>query len=335
MNLSVIVATFNRAHRLPHLFRALDTQVLPDGVTWEIIIVDNNSSDGTRSAVEAISETMRVPVTYLFEPRQGKSFALNTGIAHANGDLIAFTDDDTLPAPDWMAAIVRAMREWGADVVGGRILPKWGRPVPQWLKGNRDLYGCLALMDVETVGRLTTAGGRPGIWGCNMAVRRELFDRIGNFDTRRGPRGKKLYRTGEETDLIRRALAVEGVVVYDSRLIVWHEIGPERMRRSYFRRFYFQRSEGEALLRPLPKSRVLLGAPVYFYRHVLETLVSWIRPVICDGAKRFERELDFFEALGSLWGHWLAHFKHNTTGASAGDHKTRRDGSHNLATGVW
>lgn len=309
VRLTVVVATFNRARLVAQLLEALDAQVVPDGMAWDVVVVDNNSTDATRSTVEASRDTMRVPVTYLFEPRQGKSFALNTGIEHAKGDIIAFTDDDVIPAADWIATVVRSMREWQADIIGGRILPKWGGTVPPWLKKNGEFHARLALLEHVTAKRLTSPHGVPGVWGANMAVARDLFDRIGRFDIRLGPMGTKLYRSGEELDLVRRALSEGRTVVYDPRLVVWHQIGPDRLRRSYFRRYYFQRAEGEALVKDRRSRFTVFGAAPYHYRHAILSLAGWIGTVCCSRRDAFERELALFAAAGRLWGHWLAYFK--------------------------
>ncbi len=94
MNLSVILCTYNRATLLEKALRSLEQIRQPAGLAWELVLVDNNSSDDTKAVVDAAIRRGTLPCRYVFEPRQGKSNALNTGIAQAKADVLAFTDDD-------------------------------------------------------------------------------------------------------------------------------------------------------------------------------------------------------------------------------------------------
>lgn len=236
-DLSVVIATYNRAHFLQQALRALESQQVPDSLRWEVVVVDNNSRDSTRQVVDTFSKASPVSVQYVFEPRQGQSHARNRGIQESRGAVIAFTDDDVLPAPNWVAGIPAACDRWKADGVGGRILPQWDASPPQWLSQSRDLLTRLALMDSEENRLLTfPMQGWPQVWGANMAFRRDLFEKVGTFDPDRGMVGTKLFR-GEEVDLINRALESGLKVAYDARLTVFHRIGRDRIRRAYFYKF--------------------------------------------------------------------------------------------------
>src|ERR1700682_4126309 len=99
---TVLVCTHNRA---PHLRQTLEAMLAMNAVPdcdVEITVVDNTSTDNTPAVVAEPARDSRIPVTYLHEPRQGKSFALNRGLAEARGDIVALTDDDVLPAADWL-----------------------------------------------------------------------------------------------------------------------------------------------------------------------------------------------------------------------------------------
>src|SRR4030095_5906640 len=232
MDVSVVVCTYNRAPSLGLTLRSLDVQVTPPDLTWELVVVDNNSAAATRSVVDAFAAAARVRVRYLFESRQGLSHARNTGIAHARGAIVAFTDDDVRPGPDWVAGVTTALRETGADIIGGRILPAWDHPPPPWLISRPFLRGPLAIMEHPMPGAVMEATGIPNVWGANMAFRREVFDRAGLFDPRLGVAGRKLYR-GEEVELVRRALAAGCRAAYDPRVVVWHRIAAGRISRRY------------------------------------------------------------------------------------------------------
>jgi hypothetical protein len=115
--------------------------------------------------------------------------------------------------------------------------------------------------------------------------------------------GGKLYR-GDEVELINRALGHGFRVAYDPALTVFHRIGPDRMRRAYFRRMAIDREEGEVLVEGAPKGVYLFGAPRWQYRRVARELARWVGRTALGRPNRFECELDLLGELGRLWGHW-------------------------------
>src|SRR5262249_39831024 len=123
IQVSVVIGTFNRADLLGGTLRALVAQEGVESLRWEIVVVDNNSRDATPQVVAEVSTMTAIPVRYVFEPLQGLSRARNRGVLAARGAIIAFTDDDVIPAPDWIVQIGAAMDRWNAHGVGGRILP--------------------------------------------------------------------------------------------------------------------------------------------------------------------------------------------------------------------
>src|SRR6476661_3558101 len=125
MQVSVVVATYDRARLLGATLEALAAQRVPAGLDWEIVVVDNASRDGTAELIRWFAKGSPVPVRAAFEARQGVSHARNRGIAEARGAILAFTDDDVTPAKDWVAEISASMDRWKAQGVGGRILPQW------------------------------------------------------------------------------------------------------------------------------------------------------------------------------------------------------------------
>ena len=91
----------------------MESLVIPATITWELIVVDNNSDDDTRNTIEAFKRKSGLPIEYLLEKNQGKSFALNAGIKAAEGDIVAFTDDDCIVDNSWLATVVK---EFQSDV---------------------------------------------------------------------------------------------------------------------------------------------------------------------------------------------------------------------------
>src|SRR5215470_5520654 len=106
---SVVIATYNRAESLSRTLRSLAAMDEVGGVTWEVIVADNNSNDHTAEVAAEFARESGLDVQYVFEGRQGKSFALNAGIRCARGKVLAFTDDDTEVGQGWIKAVCRAL----------------------------------------------------------------------------------------------------------------------------------------------------------------------------------------------------------------------------------
>ena len=303
MQISVVIATYNRASLLEGALAALASQEVPRSLLWEIVVIDNNSSDSTAGVVDAFSQTVSIPVRYALEPRQGLSWARNRGVQEARGSILAFSDDDVCPAPDWVAQIAAAMDRWNAHGVGGRILPLWETSPPRWLTGNWRLMRRLSIMEFEGSRPLALPLDRqPQIWGANMAFRRELFDRVGGFDPRRGMAGPRLFR-GEESDLIDRALELGLKIVYDGALTVYHRIGSDRTRKAYFRRLAFDSAHGDARATPAVGGRSFLGAPLSSYATAVTSFCKWMVAALFRRPGAFDRELRWFESMGTLTGY--------------------------------
>ena len=124
LDISVVVPTHNRVAGLSRLLDRLADQDA-DGIRSEVVVVDNNSTDDTRAVVErAIARDAGRRLRYVFEPRQGVSYARNTGIERTTAPLIAFLDDDGIPGPDWVRGMKRAFEQHSeADCIGGRVEP--------------------------------------------------------------------------------------------------------------------------------------------------------------------------------------------------------------------
>ena len=300
-DVSIVVCTYNRASSLRRTLAALTAQITPPDLIWELVIVDNNSTDTTRQVVQAFVDIAPIRVRSLFVPEQGLSHARNAGLAHADGAIVGFTDDDVQPGPLWVAQIAAVLDERRADIVGGRILPMWVRPPPPGIERIPSFEGALAIMRHPTPAEIVDARGNPTAWGANMAFRRAVFDRVGVFDTRRGLIGRKLYR-GEETELIQRALAAGYRAVYDPRLVVWHHIARERVTVRYLSRLHFQRAEGDALVHPRAERGRLLRRSLSGYSSVPWRTARWIAGVLRRRPDTLERWLECCAASGFLWG---------------------------------
>jgi glycosyltransferase involved in cell wall biosynthesis len=262
MDASVVVCTYNRCESLADTLAAIARLEVPQGFEWELIVVDNNSRDATRQTVERFLAAHRaIRGRYLFEAQQGLSHARNLGISAARGDHLVFTDDDVLPAPDWLATLVDAVRRNDCAAAGGYIEPLWLAEPPAWL--TERFYGFLALrVDHDGPKQAHEPDEMP--FGANLAFRRSVFGEIGLFDPMLGRKGNVLAG-GEEIDVLMRIVQRGGRVMYFPQAKVRHKVEAFRLTKRYFRRWRHQCSLNEAASWPQATGRQLRGVPLYLF----------------------------------------------------------------------
>lgn len=184
MDISVIICTYNRASGLLQTLQSIGQMDNPQGICWELIVVDNNSSDGTQNVIQEFAYDADIDVKNIFEGTQGLSYARNAGLGQARGKLIAFTDDDVIVDRQWLVNICKAFASSDAWCIGGKILPIWSVPKPKWL--SKRIHYALALLDYgDEVKKMT----KPNLWGANLSFRAAVFDSYGMFDTSLGRKG--------------------------------------------------------------------------------------------------------------------------------------------------
>lgn len=304
MFISIVIATRNRSVLLGRTLDALARQDWPRE-RFEVVIADNGSTDGTADVVHARAGLL--PARYLFEAERGKSFAVNAALRVTRGDLIAFTDDDVVPEPEWLAGLARAVEETGADFVAGRILPLWETAPPAWM--SPALYGVLAVPDNGSV-RLPIAGtGTSHVMpiGANMAVSAAVIARLGGLRTNLG-KLEGSFRTGEDHEFFLRLLDAGCRGIYEPSALVRHLVPALRLHRGYFRRWLYQNGRDverveRAHARPCP---LLLAIPRYLWRQLLSDAVS-IVPAALTGhrAQRFASMLRVIWFAGYLRESWF------------------------------
>lgn len=170
MKISLIICTRNRAEQLRRCLASVER--LTCRHAWELIIVDNGSSDGTAALVRAFRDRVKVDLKLVNEPTPGLGRARNAGIAQATGDILAFTDDDCYPEPDFLEQIVKVFEDPAISYMGGRILLYEATDAPFAIRTdtNRTTIPPSSFIPAGL------------IQGANMAVRRSLIETIGGFD---------------------------------------------------------------------------------------------------------------------------------------------------------
>jgi glycosyltransferase involved in cell wall biosynthesis len=253
--LTLAICTWNRAARL----RRLLTSVLaaaPPSVPWEVLVVDNNSTDATRVVASKLAGPL--PLRYVFEGVQGSSAARNRGLEEARGDLVVFIDDDVTIAPDFLTTYENASSAHpDAAFFGGTIRVCFEQPEPAWVRF--DPMSFVSMFGQLHVPRTVTAiGARKVPYGANFAVRRsrvgaERFD----LDLALGVKGKERIN-GEETLFLTRLLGAGLVGRWLPDAVVQHWIPPELATPRHLWRYFVamgrlqarQRGCGDASVAP-------------------------------------------------------------------------------------
>jgi glycosyltransferase involved in cell wall biosynthesis len=295
LDISVVIPTFNRAVGLEPLLRRLLDQNAT-GIQYEILVVDNNSTDETKAVVaKLIAQDGTGRLRYAFEGRQGVSYARNTGIELTTAPIIAFLDDDGIPGREW----VRSMKEAfdahpEADCIGGRVRADWTEPPPPWFAAAH--AGPVALQDRPEPAYLNARNASACLLTANLGFRREVFARIGGFSPR--------YRRNQDRELEMRMWRASMQGLYVPAMAVVVTVPRSRLTRKYHRRWQATTGHYHALMRfrdtvdgngvmvdETPNARRIFGTPLFMYRSFLSHAVGWVSALVrLQAADRFYHE---------------------------------------------
>lgn len=263
MNISVIICTYNRAESLRRTLETCCDLVIPAGVQWELLVVDNNSKDHTKQVCESLAG--KLPLRYLFENRQGKSYALNTAVANTQGKLLLFTDDDVDIDPGWLAAFWNlSCRKSGCSLLGGHTRPRWEGTPPRWVQMHSPTLLRRVMMDGSRSQPLTEQAWS-SFAGCNMALRKSVFATGITYRTDLGPTAETPVRS-EEADLNARLMNMGFKGYFTPQAIVYHRTNASRTTEAYVRNWFLGQGIAEVRLGEVPMVHLWFGAPRYYWR---------------------------------------------------------------------
>ena len=309
---SVLICTYNRADLLARTLDSLAATSAPgiggsgkdgsDALSWEVVVVDNNSTDATADVVRTRMDGYPCALRLVREPRQGKSFALNTGIDACARSIIVFTDDDVWIPPGWLAAGVGPLlaRE-DIDYTGGPVFPMWEQEPPAWIAGDPGLlWGPIALVDYGREPFIFEDRCRVAM-GVNMAVRKSLIDRVGGFHPALERKGASLMGQGQAEFFFRtRAAGARGL--YVPEMWLKHHVPGTRLTRQYYRGWWYYKGIARAQMQDLhpvselgldvPATPHLAGLPRFMWGTALRDLTGWLRSLAgTNTVRRAEHEM--------------------------------------------
>jgi glycosyltransferase involved in cell wall biosynthesis len=286
---SVVICTRNRAVSLRRTLASIEQAARPN-VEWELVIVDNGSTDETADVVTSFED--RLPIRRVFEPTPGLSIARNTGGAESKGDYILWTDDDVSVRATWLQAFSNAFSANPDTVIfGGRVLPQYEEPKIEWFVQAEDkLRSLLACRDFS--GPVSLDRMPFGACYAVRAAEQKSFPYDPNLGVAPGRR-----TGGEETAVLEAILrtGAKGVWVHDG--VVDHIIPLERQSISYIMRYY--RSQGRLYPEQNLSGRMVAGAPMWLWRDTARNYLRY-RSNRALGREWVSHLVNFARRLGNL-----------------------------------
>jgi glucosyl-dolichyl phosphate glucuronosyltransferase len=234
---TVIIPTCNRANFLKDALESLSFQNFQSN-DYEIIVVDNNSTDNTHEVVLQAKKKSLVTIYYVYEPKEGLHHARHKGADEANGSVLVYIDDDITVPADWLGNHVRHFKDDSVACVGGRVLPKWEGIPPPWMPFlHPGSWGLLDMGDVVRELKFPEI-----ICGGNLSIRADVLKAIGGFhpDGFKDP-DRMIWRGDGEVGMQRNIYQTKKKIIYDPDAFLYHRIPTSRLIPDYF----FQRSWNE------------------------------------------------------------------------------------------
>jgi glycosyltransferase involved in cell wall biosynthesis len=291
MDFTVILCTYNRAANLPGCIAHLAAQEGTENLDWEVLVVDNNSTDETAEIVQRLAQDSPIRIRYAFEPAQGLSNARNCGIRESDATHLIFIDDDIHAAPRWLSAYADIFSTKDCDAAGGRILVESPKPIPAWIRP--EMMGFLGQLDYGEA-PLALDGRNRHPFGGNMAFHRRALALVGDFDPDLGRKGEgaspdELFK-GEETEYFRQLAIRGGSIWYAPNAVVKHLILPYQLKRRFFLTIHYNQGYQSAALERPRKGRKFLGVPLFLYAQTLRALGRYVWRTLASGPNHSMRQ---------------------------------------------
>jgi glucosyl-dolichyl phosphate glucuronosyltransferase len=296
MCVTLILCTYNRSESLARALKSVAVSQMPESLAWEVLVVDNNSSDGTRGVIEGFCSEHPGRFRYLLEQKQGLSHARNAGIREARGHILAFTDDDVIVEPAWLQNLTAALKDGEWVGAGGRVLPDPGFSCPEWMSPE-ERYG-LGPLSIFDMGLESAKLAEPP-FGASMAFRKEIFEKYGGFRTDLG-RSPGSLMSNEDTEFGSRLLEAGERLRYEPSALLYHVIPQDRIKKDYFLRWWFNKARSDLRQMGGPNSAEwrIAGIPVLLFPRLGVSAVRWI--VAIGPRKRFTNKIAVWSRAGAI-----------------------------------
>ncbi len=240
MKFTIAICTWNGATTLPATLESISKMKREDAFEWEIVIVDNNSTDETQAVCQ--SYVGRLPIRVVLETKQGHSFSRNCAIDNAKGEFIAWTDDDVIVDENWLSVYDSAVDEFpAASFWGGPIKPYFQHEVPKWVHENWDVCGGVFAEREQGEACFEIRESEKLPYGANFVTRRTIQEQF-RFDSKFGRVGSGV-RGFDEIDVLSRMLAANHFGVWIPEASLQHIIPESRTSLKYIADYFHGQGE--------------------------------------------------------------------------------------------
>ena len=296
--ISVLIATHNRCESLKETIKTLLGQEQDGTFEYEIIVVDNNSSDATKQVVEELMKGHPGKLKYAFESKQGKSFAINKGVGLSKGGIIACTDDDCLADPGWLKNIARAFREKDWDILCGKVIPVFQDPVPEWLDFSINIFqGPYVYFDLGE-NFLDHSQKKFFPPGANMIMKKKSYFVYGEYS---------LGTRAQDTEFCYSWSQKGAKFLYSPDVVIRHVTPKSRLNKDYIRKWHFLsgKNSSHIFTEDYHKGKKIFGVPGWEYKRFLRSIIRYGIGLFREPHKNFVNEIwvhFHWGVLNGLWG---------------------------------
>ena len=293
---SIVIPTYNRSGLLRDAVNSVLHQECE--CTFEIIVVDNNSTDDTKAVVQSLIREKPGRLNYLVETKQGNAHARNCGVKAAKADIIAFVDDDVTVENNWLQSLTNVLKsDLELTFVGGAVLPQWSEAPPSWV--TLEHWAPLALLDYGPNKFRISASNPRGLLTANIAFRRNVFEEVGMFspDLQRVANG---IGSMEDHEFLLRVCRSGREGMYLPIMVAWAPVHIGRLTKEYHRRWHTGHGHFYAVMRDPEWERskfYLMGVPSHLYKETVTKALTWLSKILrgnADAAFADECRLRFF-----------------------------------------
>ena len=229
----MLFPTYNGAERIPLVLNQLKQQVDIDGLKWEVIVCDNNSQDRTLDVVVEYQQTWpeESPLRYCFVAEQGAAFARQRGVVEARGQIVAFLDDDNIPAADWLSNVQRFAQTYPqAGAFGSQIHGDFQGALPE---GFEHIACFLAIVERGSQPHLYDPKSKILPPAAGLAVRRLAWMEAVPARLFLNHKGKSAGLASEDLEAMLHIQKAGWEIWYNSDMVVTHQIPGQRLQREY------------------------------------------------------------------------------------------------------
>jgi glycosyltransferase involved in cell wall biosynthesis len=273
IKITIAICTWNRSNLLDQALQKLTELIIPENISLEIIVVNNNCTDDTPKIINSFEK--KLPIKQVFEPKPGLSNARNKAVKEATGEYIIWTDDDTLVDKNWIQAYSTFFID-NPDIIvfGGPVIPYYECPPPMWLKNGINIVAdAFALRNLGNKPIPFTPYTECLPFGANYAIRLDIQKQY-SYSPDLGRQPNNINLLGEETQVINKILEKGNKSLWVPSAIVKHRIPANRQTLKYIYDYYI--GKGISIGYTLNNDKLFLGKPIWLLLKILKLQFKYL-----------------------------------------------------------